>query len=307
MSDQLTYSAHGKFLITCEYVVLDHVPALAVPLKLDQHLEITPRTDQQITWKSYDVDGSLWFESEFTVAQLTDLDHQVNGNAVLSKLFQLLRCAVTLSPVAVELIKNGFDAITTLDFDRTYGMGTSSTLVSLISQWLGCDAYALQFECFGGSGYDIACATANQPIIYNYHEVLPEVEMVDWSPAIIDQLFFVYLNRKQNSRDAMARFQKQYITPALREELVTMPQQFIDASNDLSQFETLMKRHESIIGALIDLEPVQSGLFPDYNGAIKSLGGWGGDFVMATGDVKSRRYFVDKGYDVVLEWDDLIQ
>jgi len=241
MSEQFTYSAHGKFLITGEYVVLDHVPALAIPLKLDQYLKIIPRT-----------------------------------------------------------------AVTTLDFNRTYGMGTSSTLVSLIAQWLECDPYALQFECFGGSGYDIACATARQPLIYKYHELLPEVETVDWIPAIKDQLFFVYLNRKQNSRDSIARFDKRFITPSLREELITMPQQFMEASKSLAAFEEVTKRHEVIIGALIGLESVQSRLFPDYSGAIKSLGGWGGDFVMATGDVSSRQYFIDKGYDVIYGWDDLI-
>lgn len=306
MSEPLTYSAHGKFLITGEYVVLDHVPALAIPLKLDQHLKIIPRTDGTITWKSYDVDGSLWFETSFTEDQFLDKNHQDFSSPIEEKLFELLRYALHLNPKAREKVQGGFNAITTLDFNRTYGMGTSSTLVSLIAQWLECDPYALQFECFGGSGYDIACATAHQPLIYKYHELLPEVETMDWIPVIKDQLFFVYLNRKQNSRDSIARFDKRFITPSLREELVTMPQLFMESSDSLAAFEEVIKRHEVIIGALIGLEPVQSRLFPDYSGAIKSLGGWGGDFVMVTGDVSSRQYFIDKGYDVIYGWDDLI-
>lgn len=308
MTKQTTqkFTAHGKFLITGEYVVLDYVPALAIPLKVDQHLEIHSRNDKNGSWKSYDVDGSLWFQADFKVEQLLDDNHQSFTSHVEEKLFELLRYAIQLNSSAAEKLSQGFDAITTLDFNRTYGMGTSSTLVSLIAQWLECDPYALQFSCFGGSGYDIACATANQALIYKYHEILPEVQSVDWVPAINDQLFFVYLNRKQNSRESIARFDKTLITPSLREELVTMPQQFIHASNDLNAFEAIVKRHEAILGALIDLEPVQSRLFPNYSGAIKSLGGWGGDFMMCTGGAEERSYFKARGYDIVLEWDEVI-
>jgi hypothetical protein len=56
---------------------------------------------------------------------------------------------------------------------------------------------------------------------------------------------------------------------------------------------------------LIGLEPIKSQLFRDYKGAIKSLGGWGGDFIMATGDLVARDYFKNKGYDEVLEWDEV--
>jgi hypothetical protein len=35
------------------------------------------------------------------------------------------------------------------------------------------------------------------------------------------------------------------------------------------------------------------------------LGGWGGDFVMATGGVDARDYFKDKGYNEILEWDEV--
>ena len=59
------------------------------------------------------------------------------------------------------------DNITTkLTFPRAWGLGTSSTLISLIAQWAKCDPFELLFEAFGGSGYDIACATANSPISY---------------------------------------------------------------------------------------------------------------------------------------------
>ncbi|GAK75328.1 hypothetical protein JCM19296_906 [Nonlabens ulvanivorans] len=301
------YSAHGKFLITGEYVVLDNVSALAMPLKLNQYLNINSRNDGQFAWKSYDHDGSLWFEATLDLNVLKNLDTFKSDNAVTVKLVEILRKAIELYPQALDKMADGFNAITTLDFNRKYGMGTSSTLISLIAQWLECDAYMLQFACFGGSGYDIACATENSRLIYNYNNGLPIVEPFDWNPTIMESIFFVYLNRKQNSRDSIARFDNSLITDELRKELDEMPQRFKDASNDLAYFNEVVNRHEVIISSLIGLEPVKQKLFPDYTQAIKSLGGWGGgDFIMCTGDIEERAYFKSKGFEIVLEWDDVV-
>lgn len=305
------FSAHGKFLITGEYAVLDNVPALAIPLKLNQHLEICPRDDHKFSWKSYDVDNSLWFNTVLNLELLKTKDPVLNAtllnlDAVTIKLIDILRKALELNSNAAVKMASGFNAITTLDFNRSFGMGTSSTLISLIAQWLECDVYALQFACFGGSGYDIACATAQSALIYNYNDAAPQVRLLDWNPAIKDSIFFVYLNRKQNSRDSIARFNKELLTTDLRKELSEMPQEFINSSSHLQEFHKTMRRHELIISSLIGLEPVQEKLFKDYTGAIKSLGGWGGDFVMCTGGIEERAYFKTRGYDVLLEWDDVV-
>lgn len=301
------YSAHGKFLITGEYAVLDNVPALAIPLKLNQYLEISARNDDKISWKSYDYDNNLWFDTIINLETLKSDAAFESENHITVKLIEVLRTAMLLNPKAIQIIGNGFDAIMTLDFNRKFGMGTSSTLISLVAQWLECDAYALQFTCFGGSGYDIACATANSALVYNYKDSNPQVQLIDWSPAVKESIFFVYLNRKQDSRDSIARFEKSLLTDDLRKELSDMPHRFINASNNLSDFNEVILRHENIISSLIGLEPVQQKLFLDYTGAIKSLGGWGGgDFIMCTGGLVERDYFKSGGYEVVLEWNDVV-
>ncbi|PZX41078.1 mevalonate kinase [Nonlabens dokdonensis] len=296
------YTAHGKFLITGEYAVLDNVPALAVPLKLNQYLEITDRDDQEITWKSYNSDGELWYQ---VVTNVHDLYSDcINcDNPITFKLSEILNTALHLTS---NKSLRGFDAVTTLDFDRKSGMGTSSTLISCVAQWLGCDPYQLQFKCFGGSGYDIACATAPKPIIYNYNNEEPFFNAVDFNPSIKEELFFVYLNRKQNSRDSIAKFDKGLLTQSYREELSNMPKAFIDASDDLLMFEKCITRHEEMISAVVGIAPIKQQLFDDYQGAIKSLGGWGGDFVLATGGLEHREYFKNKGYEIIIEWDDVV-
>ncbi|WP_292889660.1 GYDIA family GHMP kinase [Nonlabens sp.] len=296
------FKAHGKFLITGEYAVLNNVPALAMPLKLNQYLEISYRDDQEITWKSYNNDGVLWYQLATNVKDL--YSNRIRcSHPVTSKLREVLKTALELT--AKDSLR-GFDAVMTLDFDRHSGMGTSSTLISLVSQWLGCDPYQLQFKCFGGSGYDVACATADRALVYNYNNALPLVEEVHFEPIIKDQIFFVYLNRKQDSRDSIGMFKQEKLTDEMREELSNMPKGLIRASTDLSQFNKVLERHEEIISSVIGLEPIKSQFFKDYEGAIKSLGGWGGDFIMATGDLAARDYFKNKGYDKIFEWDAVV-
>ena len=302
----LKFTAHGKFLITGEYAVLDNVPALAIPLKLNQYLEISSREDDFFSWKSYDEDGSLWFETRLSLDLLFNVKPSKIDDDIAAKLIEILQKAIELHPNAIEIIAHGFDAVATLDFNRKYGMGTSSTLISLIAQWLECDAYELQFACFGGSGYDIACATAGTALVYNYNNAQPAVEFLNWIPAIKQSIFFVYQNRKQNSRDSIAQFNANLITAELRAELSAMPQRFIASSNDLEAFHKTVQRHEAIISSLIGVQPVQEYLFPDYSGVIKSLGGWGGDFMMCTGGKDERNYFKNCGYEVILEWDEVI-
>ena len=72
-------------------------------------------------------------------------------------------------------------------------------------------------------------------------------------------------------------------------------------------FEELMKEHESIISKAISINPIQKSTFTGYKGGrIKSLGSWGGDFVLATGDEKSIDYFVEKGFNTVKKISDLL-
>ncbi len=295
-------SANAKFLITGEYAVLANVTALAVPLKKQQHLEIAYRKDQIITWRSYDVDGSLWFELKTDVQELKS--EKTFTDPVADKLVSILRHAMKIS--SKKELDQGFDAVTTLDFNRKYGMGTSSTLISLIAQWQECNAYEVQFEHFGGSGFDIACATANTPILYNYHYADPIVKQVEFDPAIKDQLFFIYLNQKQNSRDSIARFDRDKLTQEFKDELDQMPDRFIQSADSVEKFSETMERHEQIISSLVGLEPVKNRLFQDYPYAMKSLGGWGGDFILVVGGEGERVRFRESGYSHIYSWDDLV-
>ena len=82
-------------------------------------------------------------------------------------------------------------------------------------------------------------------------------------------------------------------------------EEFVQSKN-LQTFENLIVEHENIISSIIKLTPVKEKLFPDYFGAIKSLGAWGGDFVLVTGNEKTPAYFKNKGYKTILSYSEMI-
>ena len=77
--------------------------------------------------------------------------------------------------------------------------------------------------------------------------------------------------------------------------------------NDLSEFEKLIERHENMISKIINIDPIQKSTFSDYNkGIIKSLGSWGGDFILVSGEKEDLNYFRDKGYNTIYDLEDLV-
>ncbi|MEN8912246.1 MAG: GHMP kinase, partial [Polaribacter sp.] len=80
---------------------------------------------------------------------------------------------------------------------------------------------------------------------------------------------------------------------------------FVKATT-LDAFNTLIIAHEKIIGEIIQITPVKERLFPDYFGEVKSLGAWGGDFVLVTGNEQTPDYFKNKGFNTVLRYHEII-
>ena len=296
----MRFFAQGKLLLTAEYAVLGGAKALAVPTKLGQSLEVA-ETGNTIQWKSADLHGNLWYENEFdiTLFEPKRLDE-------ISKRLQHLFLEIKTQNPNCWNTSTGFSFTTTLDFDRSWGLGSSSTLISLLAQWAKVNPYQLQQDVFGGSGYDIACATSKNALVYERINPLePKVTAVDFSPEFLDRLFFVHLNQKQDSQRAVDAFDQSKLTPSILKEIDTLTASFL-AKTKLQDFQKLMLQHEEIIGQLIRQIPVQKRLFKDFNGAIKSLGAWGGDFVLACGDTSTPNYFSNKGFGTCFRYDALI-
>ena len=300
-----TFYSNGKLLITGEYLVLDGAKAFALPTKMGQNLIIEEGYNKQIIWKSYDADGSIWFQDTLL---FSDISKEVNPEieSVKNTLTTILHEAFKLNPDFI-LNSEGHTITTELGFPKSWGLGTSSTLINNIAQWLQINAFTLLKNSFGGSGYDIACAQNDTPIIYHLEQGNPIVEQVSFNPDFTDNLYFVYLNKKQSSKSAIAAYNinKKHNLAKTIASNDTITSEVLNAAT-LPSFATAIQKHEIQMSNILETQTIKESLFPDFIGVIKSLGAWGGDFVMAIATENPSEYFISKGYETIISYKDII-
>lgn len=301
-----TFYSNGKLLITGEYVVLDGAKALALPTKFGQYLHVSYGEKNTLFWKSHDSDGSVWFEDEISFEAIKNKTHSDSKNTVKNTLIDILHQAYIQNNSFLDH-SEGYKVTTELTFPRYWGLGTSSTLINNIAQWLKIDAFELLRKSFGGSGYDIACAQNDTPILYHLEKEVPQVETVRFQPVFADQLYFVYLNQKQSSRTAInSYYNKQQRIGKTILEINGITNALLTA-NTISRFSQLLENHEIIMSNVLEMQTVQEALFPDFKGIVKSLGAWGGDFVLAVSEENPQPYFQKRGYETIISYRDMIK
>ena len=295
-----TYYSNGKLLLTGEYFVLDGALALSVPTKYGQNLQVRPINEKKIYWKSIDEKGTTWLDTEFNLP----IHSNVSVDPIISDLQNILAKVVELNPDFFNL--TGYKISTNLTFPRDWGLGSSSTLINNLAQWAKIDAFTLLNKTIGGSGYDVACAQNDKPILFQLAKENPSIEPIDFFPQFSDQLYFVYLNKKQKSSKEINRYQtiKKEISEAVK--TVSEITKLLIATSKLDEFEMFISEHEKLVSSVIQLPTVQDIYFKDYFGKTKSLGAWGGDFILATGNDDTPNYFKKKGFETVLLYKDMV-
>lgn len=293
-------SSPGKLLITSEYYVTKGSLALAIPTKFRQSLDFKCDNSNRLKWKSYDKENDIWIDCEF---ELSNFKITKNKNKHSKTLQSILISANNINPKF--LINNGGGLVTTqLNFSRKWGLGTSSTLINNISKWANIDPYELLWSNYKGSGYDIACALAKRPILYKLENNVPIVKSIQFSPDYTKNIFFIYLNKKQDSNKEIDKFFELKISKQTINKLSDLTIEFVN-SKTLLDFQNCIIKHENIISKTLKVDTIKNMYFKDYEGEIKSLGAWGGDFILAAGPVNSKKYFYDKGYNTVLNYKEI--
>ena len=189
MAKKLSFFSAGKLLITSEYGVIDGALALALPTKLGQTMTVVQHDKAEIHWIAKDADGQIWFEDQFKITDFSPKNSMGETALRLQQLFLLIR---KMNPQFMSPEK-GVVVETQLDFNRDWGLGSSSTLINNVAQWAGVNAYQLQSKIFGGSGYDIACAQKRSTITYQLVAHKPLVNEVVFKPGFHQNLHFVLM------------------------------------------------------------------------------------------------------------------
>ncbi|MBR6775516.1 MAG: hypothetical protein IKM23_07390 [Bacteroidales bacterium] len=320
------YKSNGKLLLTGEYLVLKGATALALPLKLGQSLDVETleENENRIYWNAYkkstdigqqttDIvhDQQPWFsvvldKTDFSVIETDDNEKAERLSNILSKVRSLNDNVFNDT--------HDYKFNTLLDFDPQWGLGSSSTLISNISEWADINPYLLLESTFKGSGYDIACAKAGQSIFYKVNSQQSTdngriIEIANFNPEFKDNLYFVYQGHKQNSANEVKSFLDNNKDYAKEIESISEISRIMPDITSLRDFCYFIKIHEEIISQCLDRKRIKKH-YSDFEGEMKSLGAWGGDFFLVAtewDEQRIRNYFENKGLNVILRYDDIIK
>ena len=293
--------SNGKVLLTGEYVILDGALSLAAPTKFGQYLRLRESQSNLINWKSINFDGNIWFECLITSDTLEV--KSTSSKKISNTLVEIINLIRDYNPTFLK--KCGSDISTNLTFEKNLGLGSSSTLISNLSKISGVNPYTLNNKIYKGSGYDIACAESISPILYKLEKDRRTINQVSFKPSFNECIYFVYLNKKQNSFSEIKRYNKNKASISIINEISNITSEIL-VCNSIDGFNKLIEAHELIISKLISKKTIKDVLFKDFDGSIKSLGAWGGDMIMVTSHNNPSWYFKERGYSTIFKFKELL-
>jgi mevalonate kinase len=202
-----------------------------------------------------------------------------------------------------------WDVETILEFSPQWGFGSSSTLTALLSEWAEVNPLDLHFMISHGSGYDVACAIANGPIHYKIRDNGPHYQHVPFHPPFSNQIYFAWLGNKQSTAKHLDQLPASF-NPDYEDirHFSMLTRKMIEAT-DLHSFRELMEEHEAVLSKKLGMERISSSRFKGCPGTVKSLGAWGGDFVMIATDSTQKElfdYLYERDINVIFSYADII-
>ena len=294
------FNSNGKLLLSGEYLVLKGAKSLSIPTRFSQTLEVSNNASGKIKWESYDQNKKIWFDLNFDLNQEWNLK-SFKENKLLFK---------TLSTIKIkspELFSKGVSFKSHMDFNRNWGLGSSSSLINNLASWANFDKFKLYWNVTNGSGYDLASSSTDKPVVYKLsNKKNPEFREVNFNPPFKNNLYFIYLGKKQNTYNEILNFNKLKVKEKSILKVSRITEKILNCDSFVD-FKSLIKEHEGILSQLLKRETAKDLYFKDYSGEIKSLGAWGGDFILAAGDQNSKTYFNNLGYNIVFTFDQLIK
>lgn len=267
-----------------EYLATIDLPCIAFPTKLGQTLQVefTAQKALEIEWTALDKYGQKWLHFKIDGKELQnhgDAKTQTDKGLLLQSILNYINQKSTCFE------KTGFYQFSTqLEFDQIWGLGSSSTLVSLLSQWSKIDAFELQAFFFGGSAYDIACANSFGPIYYQKNP--RRIEQIYWDLQWSKNWRILFTENKINSRTAT-----QSVSQRLKgiAESTQKKEEWLFFLNDYSRnescadWEKYLNEFANRLALQLDLADCldffqeKMRLIPSF---AKYSGAWGGDMVI---------------------------
>ena len=292
----------GKLMLTSEYVAVDGALVLAIPTKLGQELFYTENEDRKslIFWEAYH-QNQLWLKTTIDYKNWKILE--TNDSKASEFILKTLKNVQNLSEIKLKS-DTSYHIKTNLQFPSDFGLGSSSTLMNNLAEWANIDPFILNEISLGGSGYDVAVAKEKSAVLYSR---FPErvYETIDFQPSFKDELIFIHLNQKQDSREGISHYRFKPTSTELINDYSVLTKKIVNSQN-LEEFSELMTIHEQKLSDFLGIPTVKEKYFQNCPGFVKSLGAWGGDFVLASKFGDYQDYFKQRGFSKIFSWKDLI-
>ena len=292
----------GKLMLTSEYVAVDGALVLAIPTKLGQELFYTENEDRKslIFWEAYH-QNRLWLKATIDYKNWKILE--TNDSKASEFILKTLKNVQNLSEIKLKS-DTSYHVKTNLQFPSDFGLGSSSTLMNNLAEWANIDPFILNEISLGGSGYDVAVAKEKSAVLYSR---FPErvYETIDFQPNFKDELIFIHLNQKQDTREGISHYKSKPTSTELINDYSKLTKKIVNAQK-LEEFSELMTIHEQKLSNFLGTPTVKEKYFQDCPSFVKSLGAWGGDFVLASKFGDYQDYFKQRGFSKIFSWKDLI-
>lgn len=292
----------GKLMLTSEYVAVDGALVLAIPTKLGQELFYTENEDQKslIFWEAYH-QNRLWLKATIDYKNWKILE--TNDSKASEFILKTLKNVQNISDTKLKS-DTSYHIKTNLQFPSDFGLGSSSTLMNNLAEWANIDPFILNEISLGGSGYDVAVAKEKSAVLYSR---FPErvYKTFDFQPNFKDELIFIHLNQKQDSREGISHYRSKPTSTELINDYSVLTKKIVNSQN-LEEFSELMTIHEQKLSDFLETSTVKEKYFQDCPSFVKSLGAWGGDFVLTSKFGDYIKYFEGLGFTKIFSWKDLI-
>ena len=289
-------------MLTSEYVAVDGALVLAIPTKLGQELFYTENDEQKslIFWEAYH-QNRLWLKATIDYKNWKILE--TNNSKASEFILKTLKNVQNLSEIKLKN-DTSYHIKTNLQFPSDFGLGSSSTLMNNLAEWANIDPFILNEISLGGSGYDVAVAKEKSAVLYSR---FPErvYETIDFQPSFKDELIFIHLNQKQDSREGISHYRSKPTSTELINDYSALTKKIVNSQN-LEEFSELMTIHEQKLSDFLETPTVKEKYFQDCPSFVKSLGAWGGDFVLASKFGDYQDYFKQRGFSKIFSWKYLI-
>ncbi len=278
-----------------------------MPTKLGQKLIITQSQNENylLKWQTF-TQKIFWNEYIFDTNNDFEIKYTSDKNSAFF-IQKVLRTAQSLNPHFYK--KTLSKAVKSdIDFDINWGLGSSSTTITNVANWAEIDAFQLNSLISLGSGYDIACAISNKPILFSKKSDKPFVKEIEFKPSFLDNIFFIYTGKKQKTEQSINEFLKNANLKNYQQERISQISLDLAGCADINLAIALLNEHNNIISEILQITPVQKEKFDDFPGVLKSLGAWGGDFLMALSNMASldvKQYFFNRGFSIIFNYKEL--